>query len=167
MIPMKKAYRKDIWRTVKNEKKRFLSILLITMLGVTTLTGVTAACADLRYSADRFYDTQNLYDISVVSTLGLTEDDVDVLSRMDGVKAAEGSYSEMVDTQTDGLHRSAEVKVLSSQGMNEPYVLEGRLPVKRMKIAVTENYISETGKSVGIRGIFAAGSGGCPSRAGI
>ncbi|MCU6762598.1 FtsX-like permease family protein [Brotonthovivens ammoniilytica] len=146
---MKKAYRKDIWRTVKNEKKRFLSILLITMLGVTTLTGVTAACADLRYSADRFYDTQNLYDISVVSTLGLTEDDVDVLSRMDGVKAAEGSYSETVDTQTDGLHRSAEVKVLSSQGMNEPYVLEGRLPVKKDEIAVTENYISETGKSVG------------------
>ena len=53
-----KAYWKDIFRTIKLEKKRFFSILLITFLGVTMFAGLSAGCRDLRASADRFYDEQ-------------------------------------------------------------------------------------------------------------
>ena len=78
---MRQAYQKDIWRTIVKTKRRFLSILIITVLGVTMLTGLKAGCVDLRQSADHFYDEQNLYDIKVVSTLGLTKDDVKALAR--------------------------------------------------------------------------------------
>lgn len=67
---MKKAFNKDIWRTVQRGKKRFFSIMLITILGVTMLSGLKAACVDLRYSADRFFDQQKLFDISIVSKIG-------------------------------------------------------------------------------------------------
>ena len=70
---MAKAYIKDIWRSIIKGKKRFFSILLITALGVTMLTGIKSACIDLRYSADQFFDAQNLFDVNIVSTLGLTE----------------------------------------------------------------------------------------------
>lgn len=77
-----KAYWKDIFRTIKLEKKRFFSILLITFLGVTMFAGLSAGCRDLRASADRFYDEQKLYDIKIQSTFGLTDEDVEALSQV-------------------------------------------------------------------------------------
>ena len=76
VVHMKRAYWKDIWRTVTKEKKRFISIAVIAALGVTMMCGLRAACVDLRYSADRFYDEQNLFDVRVLSTLGLTDEDM-------------------------------------------------------------------------------------------
>ena len=93
---MNKAYSKDIWRTVRREKKRFGSLLLITALGVTMLSGLRAACSDLRHTADAFYDGQNLYDISIVSTMGLTAEDMEALQSMGEIEQAEGVYSEVV-----------------------------------------------------------------------
>ena len=61
---MKKALNKDIIRTIWKEKKRFFSIMMITILGVTMMTGLSAGCRDLRYSADCFFDSQELFDIS-------------------------------------------------------------------------------------------------------
>lgn len=86
---------------IRKGKKRFFSIMLITILGVGMLTGLRAACMDLRYSADQFYDRQGLYDISVVSTLGLTEKDVDALKALDGVADAVGVYSETVHAKVN------------------------------------------------------------------
>lgn len=149
MIRMKKAYNKDIWRSIKKGKKRFLSILMITTLGVTMLTGLKAASDDLRYSADQLYDNQNLYDISIVSTLGLTDEDVETLAQLEGVENAEGAYSETVYTLTDNKRQSAEVKVLSQKGLNTPYLLEGVLPQTADEVAVTGKYIQDTGKSIG------------------
>lgn len=146
---MKNAFLKDIWRTIQKSRKRFFSILMITALGVTMLTGLKAACDDLRYSADRFFDAQKLYDISVMSTLGLTDEDVAALSQLEGVETAEGAYSETVYTQVDDKRQNAEVKVLSAKGMNEPYLLEGVLPQKADEIAVTQKYMKETGKTLG------------------
>ena len=72
-----RAYRKDIIRSIIKGRKRFLAIMMITALGVCMLGGIKAACEDLRYSADVFFDQQNLYDISIVSTMGLTEEDIE------------------------------------------------------------------------------------------
>ena len=55
---MNRAYWKDIWRSVTKGKKRFISIALIATLGVTMMCGLRAACVDLRYSADAFFDEQ-------------------------------------------------------------------------------------------------------------
>ena len=90
---MGKAYWKDIWRTVRNEKKRFISIAVIAILGVTMMCGLRASCVDLRHSADTFFDEQKLFDIRIVSTLGLTDEDMDALENVEGVSEAEGGYS--------------------------------------------------------------------------
>ena len=107
---MKKASTKDILRTLWKEKKRFFSIMMITVLGVTMMTGIEAGCRDLKLSADQFYDSQKLFDISVMSTLGLTEDDVFEIQSMDGVERAEGSFSEVVHTKNEGINKTAEMK---------------------------------------------------------
>lgn len=146
---MKKAYSKDILRTINKGKKRFVAIMIITVLGVCMFTGLRAACEDLRHSADIFFDEQNLFDISIVSTLGLTNEDIKALSQVNGVESVEGSYSEEVYTMNGDRKKSAEVKVLSKQGINIPYLLEGSMPSKVDDILVTKKYINETGKQIG------------------
>ena len=146
---MRKASTKDILRTIWKEKKRFISIMMITVLGVTLMTGLEAGCRDLKLSADRFYDSQKLFDISIMSTLGLTEDDVLAIQRMEEVEKAEGTFSEIVHTKNGDVNRTAEVKIVRENGLNVPYVLEGRLPKEIGEIAVSETYLKETGKSLG------------------
>lgn len=146
---MRNAYSKDIMRAVRQGRKRFFSLMLITVLGVTMMCGLKAACVDLRKSADAFFDRQRLFDIVVLSTLGLTDSDVRVLSEMEGVEAAEGAYSTTVYTVNDGKRQSAEMKTLSEQGINQPYVLEGTLPQSGNEAAVTKKFLKETGKKLG------------------
>lgn len=146
---MKKASTKDILRTIWKEKKRFFAIMMITILGVTLMTGLKAGCSDLRYSADRFYDSQKLFDISIMSTLGLTEDDVLEIQTMEEVQKAEGTYSEIVHTKNGEVNKTAEVKVVKEKGLNIPHIVEGRLPQSAQEIAVDVIYLKETGKQIG------------------
>ena len=146
---MKSAYMKDILRTIKKNSKRFFAIMMITALGITVYAGFYAACRDMYMAADRFYDQQNLFDIRVLSTLGLTEEDVEALLTVSGVEVAEGVYSETVHTIVDGLTQSAEMVMLSSKGLNMPYLLQGELPKNAGEIAVTQKYLDTSGKNVG------------------
>ena len=146
---MSKAYYKDIRRSVKKGWKRFLSVVIITALGVAMLTGLYVGCLDMYYSADQFFDKQNLFDIRILSTLGLTEEDVEAFAQVDGVRYAEGAYSETVHTDVDGVRKSVEMTALSSKGLNIPYLLSGTLPTKEGEIAVTQKYLNESGKSIG------------------
>ena len=143
------AFTKDIVRTIRHTKKRFISIAAITALGATMLTGLSMACLDLREAADALYARQNLFDISVQSTYGLTQDDVDELAAIDGVSAAEGGYEQEAYTRVDGSRATVSVKALLDSSINEPYVSEGRLPEGEGEVAVTENYLHATGKQVG------------------
>ena len=145
-----KAYRKDIIRSIVKGRKRFFALMLITALGVCMFGGIKAGCDDLRYSADVFFDQQNLYDISIVSTLGLTDADIEAVAEMEGVEAVEGTYSEDVYTDLeDGSRKQATVKVLSEKDINIPYLFEGELPDTPAEILVTQKYMNESGKKVG------------------
>lgn len=146
---MRKAYNKDIWRSIWKGKKRFFSIMLITALGVAMLTGLKAACVDLRYSADRFLDERNLFDIQVLSTLGLTDGDVEALRALADVSAAEGAYSEKVSVLVDGQSYGVNISTFREDGMNRPALIEGELPGRADEIAVTQVFVTDTGCALG------------------
>lgn len=149
-----RAFWKDVFRTMREEKKRFAAIMLITALGIAMLTGLQAACDDLRISADAFFDAQKLHDIYIQSTLGLTEEDTEALLEVEGVLQAAGFYSETVHLTLEETRHSAEVRTLSPTGMDAPYLLEGRLPEKPGEIAVTRTYLKDSGAKVGDRLVF-------------
>ena len=143
-----KASSKDIRRTIFRNKKRFCSILIITALGVMMLSGLKAACDDLRYSADQFYDAQQVFDIQIVSTMGLDEDDLAALRKADGIGRAEGVYRETVYTSVKGSSQNTDVQTLGGQ-LNTPYLLKGRLPENEKEIAVSKTYADDSGKTIG------------------
>lgn len=144
-----KVFHRDIWRSIRKGWKRFLSILIITALGVGMMTGLYAACLDMYYSADQFFDEQNLFDIRILSTLGLTQEDVDILTRIEGVDAVEGGYIEAVSVDMTDTRKTADMTVLSEVGLNMPQLLSGVMPTKKGEIAVTPNYLEESGKMIG------------------
>ena len=74
-----KALRKDFYMQIKKTLNRYLSIMAIVSLGVAFYAGVTSAEPDMRYTADYFYDNNNMMDIRVVGKKGLTDEDVDKL----------------------------------------------------------------------------------------
>jgi len=146
---MQTSYNKDIRRFINTSRRRFISIMIITALGITMLTGLYASCQDMYYSADEFFDEQKLYDIQILSTLGLTDGDLEILSKVEGIKAADGGYQEQVFIDVDEVQHTADMISLGDKGLNEPYMLEGKLPMKADEAAVTQDYIDATGKSIG------------------
>lgn len=146
----KRAFYKDIFRTLKNNLSRFIAIVMMTALGIGVFTGFAAGCMDVFDSADHFYDKQKTYDIKIVSTLGLTSEDLTAVSKLENVSAVFGNCSmEVLTTQKDGKRFLANLSSLDSKGMNEPYVLKGKLPVKSGEIAVNKKFIKDTGLHLG------------------
>ena len=72
---MKRALVKDSVKQIKNTLKRFISILMMAFLGVGFFAGIKATSPDMIDTIDRYYKEQNIYDLEIVSTLGLTNDD--------------------------------------------------------------------------------------------
>lgn len=143
------AYKKDIWRSIWKGKKRFFAIMIITVLGTTMFSGLKAACVDLRHSADNFFDSQRLFDLCIMSTLGLTDEDIEVLSGLEGVEEATGVYSETVHVLVNGSDMSVALKTYMPEGINQPFVVEGHLPEQTHEVAITEKFSGASGLKVG------------------
>lgn len=156
------AFRRGIARTIRGSKKRFLSIAVIVMLGTTMLIGLNAGCEDLRDSADAYFDRQNLYDISVQSTLGLTGDDLEAIRELEGVEVAEGVYGETAYTNLGSQRERVEVTSLSKENIDQPVLVEGDLPEANDEVAVTQKYLNDAGKRVGDTVTFSARGGSDP-----
>ena len=88
----KKALAKDFRMEIKNSLNRFLSIFFIVALGVSFFAGVRASEPDMRYSGDAYFDEHQLMDLKVLSTLGITENDIRELGSLEGVEIVEPGY---------------------------------------------------------------------------
>lgn len=146
----KRAFYKDISRTLKKNLSRIIAIIVMVALGSGVFTGLAVGCLNVFQSANRFYGAQNTYDIKIVSTLGLTEDDLSAVSKVEGVSAVFGNNSMDVKAMlNNGNSLVTNLITMDKDGMNEPYVLEGTLPTKAGQIAVNSKFIEDTGLQLG------------------
>ena len=88
MILVQKSYRKNILRDLRGNLSRFLSLFGIVALGVMILTGLASFAPSMRIAGQKYYVQQNVFDLRVLSTLGLSEDDIDAIAATEGVTAA-------------------------------------------------------------------------------
>lgn len=143
------AYGKDTLRSWLHSWKRFLSIAVICLLGVSVLTGIYAGCRDMFLAADRFYDGQGLHDIQILSTYGLTDDDIVALRRIDGVDTIQPERTQSATTDVAGTDKSVTMTEIGVEGLDLPYLQEGRMPTKAGEVAVTEKFLIDSGHDVG------------------
>lgn len=110
----------------------------------------------MQLTADNVYDKENLMDIRITGTLGLSESDLEAIRKIDGVEFAEGSFI----TDFLCLVNSEEIvtKVISMpEKINSVVLLEGNLPEKHNECAVSREFLKTSGLSVGDSVTFSTG----------
>lgn len=140
---MPKVFFKNILQEIRHSFGRFFSILCIVMIGVAFFAGVKASAPDMKYSADQYFDKYNVQDIQVYSTLGLTQDDLKEIKKIDGVEDAEAVFS--IDTLTQKDSTQLVMKVISladDQSINKVRLVNGRIPKKENECIIEAGSVS-------------------------
>lgn len=125
---MPRALFTEITRTIKGSLARFLAIAGIVALGCGFFAGLKMASPDMQEAAHTFYENQHLYDLRVISTLGLSEKDVSALASVEGVEAVMPSRTVDVMATLTSSQSTARVSSFRPGELNQPIVVEGRLP---------------------------------------
>lgn len=152
----KKALRKDFYMEIRRSLGRFMSIFFIVAIGCAFFSGIRASEPDMRLSGDAYFDNKNMMDIRVISTMGLTADDLQAVRAVDGVEDAEGGYS--VDVLCSEGENKVAVHVMSLlPTMNQVQLEDGRLPEAADECALDVDYLKESSLEIGDTITFTSG----------
>lgn len=143
-----KAIGKDFVREVKNTRSRFISILILVALAVAFLSGLRSTAPDMKLTLDKYLDEQDFMDVQVLSTLGITEDDIEYLSALDSVSSCEGAW--LIDAIAAGNGSDIVTKLWSvPEEINRTVLREGRLPRAAGECAIEKNIADKLGVGIG------------------
>ncbi len=144
---VKKALIKDAFKEIKTTYKRFISIMLMALLGVGFFAGLRATSPDMVNTIDQYFKDQNVYDIEVISTLGLTDEDIEALSNIENVDTVYGTYSK------DGIINLEEKEIVSKilciDDVNKPKLLSGNMPQNDDECVVEKDFLNIANKQIG------------------
>ena len=138
---MKSAMQKDFWREIGHTKSRFFSIMILVALSVAFLSGLRATAPDMKKTGDDYLDSLHLADIQVLSTLGLTDEDIDAIRAQKNIENAEGEYVLDAFASSGGAEAVVKVLSLSDEGINDVLLREGRMPARADECVVEENML--------------------------
>lgn len=148
---------KDFFREIKKSFSRFISIFTIVFIGVGFFAGVKSTAPNMKKSMDSYYDEYNLMDIRIMSTLGLTEDDISAIEKIDGVLGVQAGYFTDVVTTVNSNELVLKVHSMPSKIksgdkddiINAVKLIEGRYPEKSGECIIEESIFIDYGFSIG------------------
>lgn len=145
---MKTKLLKHIFMKIKDNYKRFLSLICMAFLGVGFYAGIQSSSPDMLKTLDNFYDENNVYDISIISNVGLTEDDLLKLSKIKNVELAINIQEK--DTYLEIEENNYVVKLIEyNSQMNNVYIKEGRLPKNNNEVSVDNALLENNNLKLG------------------
>lgn len=127
-------------RTIKRTFPRFLALIVICFLGAFTFSGLETTSSSMNKSLDRYLDNGNTYDIKLISTLGLTNDDINKINNIDGVNNVEGNYSKDLLISLGNEEYVLNVSSMTNT-LNNLELIEGRMPSDSNEIVVEKNLL--------------------------
>ncbi|MCQ2445547.1 MAG: ABC transporter permease [Clostridia bacterium] len=133
----------DFVREIRHSLNRFLSIICIVAIGVAVFAGLRSAPKDMSYTLDNYYDRYNIMDLQILSTLGLTDNDIEAIESVAGVKQVQpGYFADAMFTSRD-MELVARIHSLPQNYLSDPKscinqveVVDGRLPTEVGEIAI-------------------------------
>ena len=165
---MANAFNKEIVRSITQSAGRFAAIAIISLLGAGFYAGLRMAAPDMRIAGDDFFDGANLYDISVMTTLGVDDGNLAALQQVEGVGAVmpayhsdamvlvgENSYAASIESlpvKAAAASDTSDGETAQSDDanyMNRPILLMGAWPTKADECVVGVNAAEELGIAVG------------------
>jgi len=134
-VVVKRTYLKVIYREIKGSLGRFAAIFGIVALGVGFLSGLLVTTPDMNNSVDIYYDENNMADIFIKATMGLTKDDLELLLQDESIEEIMPAYVTDVLMDTDSnevlASRIYGLPLFSDKAsINKLVLMEGRLPEK-------------------------------------
>lgn len=127
---MNKSIIKLTKREISSSLGRYLAIFAIIALGAGLFVGLRLSRPDFLETYNNYTHETNFYDFRLVSTLGLTDDDLTEVKKLDGVKLAEGAVG------ADFLFNTADednlIMMAQSipENVNQIKLKAGRMPEK-------------------------------------
>lgn len=143
---MKKSLFKNNLKSIHKTRRRFISILVMAFLGVGFFAGLVATSPDMLDSLDKYADSSNLYDINIISTLGLTDDDIAALQALDGVENAYGIQTKDSISKIDDKESICKV-IEYNENINTPVIVAGR-NIENENECLIDPAVVRTGKGV-------------------
>lgn len=160
---MNKSLFRDTVRTISRTSSRFFSIVAIVALGISFFAGMNATAPDMLNTAKKYYIDSNAMDIRIISTAGLTDEDIDILKTIQGVETITGE--KYVDgkvkvngenlSDIDGSQLTVRVISLDMQKaaaaangaddrtyLNRPQLVEGNWPTAENQCVVDQSTLS-------------------------
>ena len=144
----KNILRKEFFMEIRGSLGRFISIFFIVAMGVAFYSGIRASEPSMRISGDAYFDRGNLMDVKVMSTLGLTDEDLDALRKVKGIEYVEGAHSKDVLFPVGDTNKVVHVLEIQEE-FNTPFLEEGRYPEKAEECLVDVDFLGATGYKIG------------------
>ena len=140
---MKKTHVKIIVQEIKYSIGRFAAIFGIVALSVGFLTGLLAATPNMKATADEYFDQNNLYDIFIKGTKGLTEKDLRAVKELEGIEDIMPAYvtDALLETDSNGIlaSRIYGLPFLSGTEINKLQLISGRMPANKYEAVVEKS----------------------------
>ena len=136
---MKKLLKETIVCMVKTSK-RFISILIIVLLGVGFFAGIRAVAPDMKNTLDDYYEKTNMYDIYITSNYGIRDEVVETLEEKYNV---ETGYSFDAITTKKEDYATKIISYNKEDKINTPKLIKGKMPEKVDEVVVDNDFRSE------------------------
>ena len=143
MAPVNKSMWKTTLREIRASLGRYLAIFAIIALGVGFFSGLKVTGPSMVKITDSYLKARNMFDYRLISTLGLVDDDVEDISRTEGVVAARGAYQADA-VVTNGSNEVAVRFHSLTPGVNDPKLSAGRLPSSSGEALADARFCSES-----------------------
>lgn len=136
---MKKLLKETIVCMVKTSK-RFISILVIVLLGVGFFAGIRAVAPDMKNTLDDYYEKTNMYDIYIASNYGIREDIIDKLQKKYDIEAV---YNFDAITTKKEDYATKIISYDKNNQINTPKLVKGKMPEAIDEVVIDNNYRNE------------------------
>ena len=120
-------YYKDSIRKLKTSIFRYISIIVIIMLGVGFFVGMNSVAPDMKKTTEEYLKTSNVFDIQLASNLGYDKKDVEKFEQIEEITEVEPVYN--YDVLTTINDKNLPVRIISKtkdQKINKNDIIEGK-----------------------------------------
>ena len=120
-------YYKDSIRKLKTSIFRYISIIVIIMLGVGFFVGMNSVAPDMKKTTEEYLKTSNVFDIQLASNLGYDKKDIEKFEQIEEITEVEPVYN--YDVLTTINDKNLPVRIISKtkdQKINKNDIIEGK-----------------------------------------
>ena len=145
MVMKKNAMRKNLRQSILRSLGRYVAIVAIIALGAAMFVGLLMTKADMVATGQVYMDAQNMFDLRLLTGYGWNPDQVEQVSQLEGISAAEGIvYNDVIATENDGTDEKVYRFYAMPQKVNVPVLRGGRMPQARNECVIDGFHLDDS-----------------------